>query len=112
WSDVADIGTALDFLGPANAGLVIDTWHVFRGGIPLADLRRIPANKVYCIQVNDAAADPVGTLAEDTVRRLPCGEGALDLEGFAKVIDACGWAAPTSVEIISPRLAAMTPDEA
>lgn len=107
WSDVADVDTALTFLGPPNAGLVIDTWHVFRGGIPLADLARIPADRVFCIQVNDAAAAPEGALLQETARRLPCGEGGFDLAGFATAIDINGWEAPVSVEIISPRLTAM-----
>jgi sugar phosphate isomerase/epimerase len=112
WSDVADIDAALAFLDPPNAGLVIDTWHVFRGGIPLAELARIPADRVFCIQVNDAAAVPDGPLPEETARRLLCGEGGLDLAGFAAAVDANGWQAPLSVEVISPRLAAMLLQEA
>ncbi|MBX3530185.1 MAG: sugar phosphate isomerase/epimerase [Rhizobiaceae bacterium] len=107
WSDVADLDTALAFLGSPNAGLVIDSWHIFRGGIPLGDLARIPSERVFCIQVNDAAAVPEGTLLRETGRRLLCGEGGFDLSGFAAAIVTNGWQAPVSVEIISPVLAAM-----
>lgn len=113
WSDVADVDTALGMIdGIANAGLVIDAWHVFRGGIPLDDLRRIPGDRILSIQINDAAAAVRGTLAEDTRHRLPCGEGVLDLPGFLTTLDGIGAAVPPSVEIISPAFAALDLREA
>ena len=112
WSNVPDIRTALDYLAPPNAGLVIDSWHMFRGNVPLADVAALPAGKVFCVQVNDALAKPAGALPDDTTRRLPCGEGELDLAGFAAALDAAGVAIPYSVEIISPAFAALPLEEA
>ncbi|CAG0997281.1 hypothetical protein RHIZO_02595 [Rhizobiaceae bacterium] len=112
FSDVPDIRTALDFLAPDNAGLVADCWHLFRGETPLADLRLVPPGRILCIQASDAAAMPDGPLAEDTRNRLPCGDGAFDLAGFAAAIDRHAPGVPVSVEIISPRLAAMPAAEA
>lgn len=112
FSDVPDIRAALDFLSPANSGLVVDCWHLFRGETPLADLALIPQGRILCIQVSDADAAPSGPLAEDTLDRLPCGDGAFDLAGFAAAIDRVARDAPVSVEIISPRLAAMGVAEA
>ena len=108
WSDVPDVKTALSMIdGSGNAGLVVDSWHVFRGGIPLSDLRRIPGGRILSIQINDAAAGVCGTLAEDTLRRLPCGEGVFDLAGFLDALDAAGASVPPSVEIIAPEFAAL-----
>jgi sugar phosphate isomerase/epimerase len=113
WSDVRDIDTALEFIdGIANAGLVVDSWHVFRGGIALADLERIPGERILCIQVNDADAAVRGSLAQDTQRRKPCGEGVFDLDGFLASLDRAGASVPVSVEIISPVFAALDLDEA
>jgi sugar phosphate isomerase/epimerase len=113
WSDVADIDTAVEMIdGIDNAGLVVDCWHVFRGGIPLGDLRRIPGDRILSIQVNDAAAAVQGTLAEDTMHRLPCGDGVFDLAGFVAALDDAGAAVPLSVEIISPAFAALDLDRA
>ena len=50
----------LDGDGVGNADLVIDCWHIFRGGVPLSELARIPPGRVLCVQVSDADADPVG----------------------------------------------------
>lgn len=112
FSDVPDIRAALDFLAPENAGLVVDCWHLFRGETPLADLGLVPAGKIRCIQVSDAAPAPAGPLAEDTLHRLPCGDGALDLAGFAAAIDRHAPDVPVSVEIIAPRFAAMSATDA
>ncbi|MBT1154724.1 sugar phosphate isomerase/epimerase [Aminobacter anthyllidis] len=108
WGNVKDVDTALAIIGEIpNAGLVIDSWHVFRAGMPLADLKRIPADKVLCVQVNDADAMPTGALASETMNRRLCGQGGFDLAGFAATLDAMGVAVPFSIEVISPDLAAL-----
>jgi sugar phosphate isomerase/epimerase len=113
WSDVREVATALEMIeGIENAGLVIDSWHVFRGGVPLDDLERIPGDRIYCIQVNDADASIHGSLAEDTLLRKPCGEGIFDLDGFLGNLDRAGASVPISVEIISPEIARLDAGEA
>lgn len=112
WSDVPDIAAALDFLEPANAGVVVDAWHVFRGRIPISEIARISPDKILCVQVNDADPEPVGPLAQDTMRRKPCGNGSFDLEGFAAALDRAGARIPYSIEIISPDCAALSAEEA
>jgi sugar phosphate isomerase/epimerase len=107
WSDVPDIRTALDFMEPSNAGLVIDCWHIFRGRVPLADLARIAPTRILCVQVSDAASQPDGTLQEDTLLRKLCGQGEFDLAGFAAALDGIGVDIPWSVEIIAPDFAAL-----
>lgn len=103
WGNVTTVDAALALLdgAPANAGLVVDSWHIFRGGVALSELRRIPAGRILCVQINDAAAEPGGPLLQDTVRRRLCGEGSFDLRGFIAVLDSMGVAVPPSVEIIS-----------
>ncbi|WP_432283438.1 sugar phosphate isomerase/epimerase [Aminobacter sp. BA135] len=113
WGNVRDVDTALAIIGDIpNAGLVIDSWHVFRAGVPLADLRRIAANRILCVQVNDAGKVPVGQRSAETMNRSLCGQGAFDLSAFAATLDDMGVAAPFSVEVISPELAALDLNEA
>lgn len=113
WSDVRDVDTALDMIdGIDNAGLAVDSWHVFRGGIPLADIERIPGERIFCVQINDADAEVRGTLAEDTTRRKACGEGVFDLDGFVASLNRAGASVPLSVEIIAPGLATLDVREA
>lgn len=112
WTGVPDIDTALRMIEPDNAGLCIDSWHLFRGGMPVSEIAAIPREKVLCVQVNDATARPVAPLPHDTLRRLACGEGAFDLHGFAVMLDRTGVEVPFSVEIISPEFVAMPLAEA
>lgn len=108
WGNVRDVDMALDIIGDIpNAGLVIDSWHVVRAGVPLADLRRIPAGKILCVQVNDADRVPVGLPAVETMNRKLCGQGDFDLHKFTATLDAMGVSVPFSVEVISPDLAAL-----
>jgi len=113
FSSIPDVASALELIGEIeNAGVVIDCWHVFRGNIPLPDLRQIPAESVLCVQVNDAAKELVGPLSADTLRRLPCGEGSFDLAEFIRTLDGMGVTTPLSVEIISPNIVSMSVEEA
>lgn len=108
WSSVADLATARQIVGGiGNAGLVIDCWHMFRGGIALSDIAALDGGRILSVQINDADADPGPDLFADTFRRRLCGEGAFDLVGFLTAIRATGTAAPIGVEILSPELAAM-----
>lgn len=111
WSDVPDFSAALDFMEPANAGIVIDAWHVFRGATALNELERVPAPKILCIQVNDAGPAR-GPLPEDTQRRLFCGEGEFKLEAFIAALRKTGTQVPLSVEVISREVASMPLEEA
>ncbi|MFP1645370.1 sugar phosphate isomerase/epimerase family protein [Pontitalea aquivivens] len=111
WSDVPDLRCALAMIDDIpNAGLVIDSWHVFRGAIPLEDLSRLPAQRILCIQINDAAAETHGSPKTDTLQRLPCGEGSFDLSSFLAALDHA--TVPVSVEIISADFAALDVVEA
>lgn len=113
WSDVADVETAMAMIdGIPNAGLVVDSWHIFRGGIPLAAVESIPGDRILCVQVNDADAEIRGPLALDTARRRACGDGIFDLAGFLASLSRTGTEAAVSVEIISPEQAAFGVEEA
>jgi sugar phosphate isomerase/epimerase len=108
WSAAHDLPSALAYIdGIANAGLVIDTWHVFRGGIALGSLAGLPGELILGIQINDAPAKPRAALPQDTLDRRLCGAGAFDLTGFLRAMARTGATCPVSVEVISPDLAAL-----
>jgi sugar phosphate isomerase/epimerase len=105
WSDVPDAATAWKLIHAAdrtNGGILIDTWHYFRGAADPAQVRAIPADRSFVIQFDDADARMAGDWMEDTTdyRRLP-GQGAFDLTGFVQMLDAIGVNTPFSVEILS-----------
>ena len=105
WSDIPDAAAAWEIVRRAdrkNGGILIDTWHYFRGAADPAQIRAIPGDRFVAIQFDDADATRVGTFMEDTTdrRRMP-GEGAFDLAGFIRMLDDLGVDAPVSVEILS-----------
>jgi sugar phosphate isomerase/epimerase len=105
WSNIPDLhaGLALvDDAGHANAGVVIDVWHIERAGTPVADLASVPLHQIIGVELNDADPQVVGTLFQDTVhRRRYCGEGSFDLTGIITALRTAGWTGPWGVEILS-----------
>jgi len=104
WSDIPDAATAWEIVRHAgkNGGILIDSWHYFRGAADPAQVRAIPADRFVLIQFDDADAVPVGDFMEDTTdhRKMP-GQGDFDLIGFIRLLDEIGVQAPISVEILS-----------
>jgi sugar phosphate isomerase/epimerase len=90
-----------------NGGLVFDTWHFFRGEPRFDVLETIPGDRIFQIQLDDARAEPTGTLREETQHRLLPGDGELDLVTAIRTLHRIGalrWVGP---EVISPQLAAL-----
>lgn len=90
-------------VGHPAAGLVVDYWHVFRAGTSLRELQDcLDPGMVFGVELNDADAEPVGTLFEDTRdrRRYP-GRGAQDVAGFVRAMREVGFDGPWGVEMLS-----------
>ena len=85
-------------------GLMIDLWHVVRSGTPYGDVAALPTRYVFAVELDDAPAQVVGTLLEDTLdRRALCGEGDQDVAGFVSAVMSAGFAGPWGVEILSEK---------
>jgi sugar phosphate isomerase/epimerase len=93
----------LERVGHPAAGLVVDFWHVFRAGTSLDELRAcLSPEMVVAVELNDADAEAVGDLFEDTRdRRRYCGEGAQDVVGFVDAVIDLEFTGPWGVEILS-----------
>jgi sugar phosphate isomerase/epimerase len=115
WSGIPDAATALAIVercGRANATLMIDTWHTFRGPTDAAQLRGLPGARVGSVQLNDAPAEPAANLVVETMEaRLLPGEGAIPLVGWLRILDQIGSAAPIGVEVFSKVLDRLPPVE-
>ena len=116
WSAIPDAASAWEIVhasGADNAGLMIDSWHHFRGANDLAQIAALPGERVWGVQLNDAPAEPAGEpLPQESMHaRLLPGEGDIDLVGLVRTLDAIGCAAPFGAEVFSDELAAHTPAE-
>ena len=103
FTDVRTLEDGLAIVADApNGGLLLDLWHVTRGGIALEDVARIPSGRLFAIELDDAGR-PEGDPFDDTRfrRELP-GDGEFDVAGFVRAVAATGLASPYyGVEIIS-----------
>jgi sugar phosphate isomerase/epimerase len=105
FSNITDFRLAAELLASADhpaAGLVVDIWHLERGPSTLADLARIPGDKVFAVELNDAPPPQSTDLFHDTIRhRVLCGSGTFDVDGFVETLCKIGFAGPWGVEILS-----------
>jgi 4-hydroxyphenylpyruvate dioxygenase len=115
FSGIPDLATAWEIVRSANrdnGGLVFDTWHYFRGTRDDRLLEEIPGERIFALQISDAAAEPQGSLLNDTLRhrRLP-GEGTFDLAGVLPIVARKHGLGPWGVEVLSEELWRLSPEE-
>lgn len=115
WSGIPNAAVALDLVrrtGRANATVLVDTWHWFRGGADPALLRALPGEKVGSVQLNDAPRQ-VGEnmMMESMLARLMPGDGDIPIADVVRILDAIGSKAPLGVEVFHERHAQMDATE-
>lgn len=108
FTSVRTIDTAVELIVEANepnGGILLDIWHVHRGRMDYGEVAKIPPRFLKGIELDDADADVVGTLFEDTrFHRRLCGEGVFDVAGFVRSVRRAGFDAPYyGVEMISEK---------
>jgi sugar phosphate isomerase/epimerase len=112
WSAVPTLDTAWQIVRRAerdNGGLMLDTWHFLRSGGRPEQLRELPGEKIFAVQLADAPAEPDGPLMDETLhRRLLPGPWSAQI---VRVLDEIGCRAPLGVEVFSDALAALPVEE-
>jgi sugar phosphate isomerase/epimerase len=94
----------------SNAGLLVDSFHVYTSGTTFEHLSQIPAKRIVLAHLNDAPPGPIGAI-QDSNRFLP-GEGVIDLNAFMDALAKAGYDGPVSLEVFSAELRKMTPADA
>ncbi|NGO68865.1 sugar phosphate isomerase/epimerase family protein [Streptomyces boncukensis] len=109
YADTADL--ILDADRP-NGGFVVDAWHFFRDPDPWTALDRLPADKIFGLELRDAAAEPHESRLDDCLHhnKLP-GEGDFDLVRLIRELDAKGVDVRISAEILSAELRPLSAQE-
>lgn len=98
--------------GAGRAGLMIDSWHFFRGDSTWEQLERVPLDSIAYVQFCDAPP-PVSEngIHETMNRRAMPGDGTFELGRFASTLLDRGWAGLVSVEVLSAELRELTVPE-
>ena len=90
-----------------DVGITVDAWQLHWGPSSVADLARVPGAALHTVQLDDAPAERPEDFQRATYEgRLVPGEGAADLVGLVRTLDAVGYAGPFTVEAINADLIA------
>jgi sugar phosphate isomerase/epimerase len=89
--------------GARNAGLLLDVWHLARGGVDFGPLSSLPADRIASVELNDGAKEPVdGDLVKDgSDYRRVAGTGELGVDEFVDAVLATGYDGPFGDENLS-----------
>lgn len=103
WTNVPDLAAAsavVERTGIADVGVLVDTLHFDRSGSALADLERLPRQRLPFLHLCDAAVHPPYTtddlLHTGRAERLPPGEGQIDLKA---ILDCLPDDLPMALEV-------------
>jgi sugar phosphate isomerase/epimerase len=111
FSPVSNIDAALevlDWVGPARAGVMIDTWHFFRGDSTFSQLEQVPLEKIAYVQFDDAPTPySADGYAETMDRRVFPGDGVFELTRFADTLRNRAWEGTVCVEVLNAELATL-----
>jgi sugar phosphate isomerase/epimerase len=115
FTPIRNVDVALSLVeraGP-NGGVMLDTWHHFRGDTQDARLRDLPGARILGVQLNDAPRQAAPNPIEETMHaRLLPGDGDIDLPGVISALRAIGSPAPFGVEVFSDELLTLPVEEA
>jgi sugar phosphate isomerase/epimerase len=108
WSKICDLRTCWQVVRDAdvkNGGVMIDSWHYFRGDPDFTVLEAIPAEHIFGAQLSDAPAEAEPDLVTETLHhRLLPGDGELDLRSLLAKLHEKNTVVPLSVEVFSDSL--------
>jgi sugar phosphate isomerase/epimerase len=114
YSEVRTVAEARDLcerVGHDRCGLLVDTWHLARGGGSPAEVAALGPGEVACVQLADAGPEPGTDLADESrhARLLP-GDGVVDFPAVAAALAGIGYRGALGTEVLSRSLRAQPPE--
>jgi len=99
-----------DAVGWERCGVLVDTWHFFRGESQWDLLRSLDRDQIALVHANDAPSMRCADLAfESRFRRVPLGAGSFAIDEFFDVLGRLGYRGVVSLEVLSAELRASAP---
>jgi len=84
-----------------KVGLLLDVYHLFRGGSPFEGLSLLNGRKIAMFHVNDYPADPPREQQQDR-HRVYCGDGIAPLPMIFQTLRDIGYEGSLSFEVFNP----------
>ena len=94
--------------GKANAGFLIDAYHLARSGRPGRGFAELPGEEIFCFQYSDLSPNPVTGVKRPT-DRLPPGKGVVRWREVFSLLAEKGYTGYLSYESPNPDLWARSP---
>jgi 2-keto-myo-inositol isomerase len=86
--------------GSADASLLLDVYHLHRGGTPAAALAIAPGARVPVLHMNDFPAEPPAAELNDRDRVMP-GDGVAPIADILRTLRSSGFAGVLSIELFN-----------
>ena len=93
-----------------NVGLLVDTYHIERGGGSVATYERLAPGEIAYFQYSDVPAGPMDPPG-NTQERLPPGQGVVPFAEILPIVAAKGYTGYLSYEALHPAAFARDPYE-
>ena len=108
-TNIGNLAEALELVsmtGNDNIGICLDTWHFFRGGNELSELKQLKQSDINLLQMNDGSlkAEDNDYIRDCLTNRRVFGDGEFPLVPFMEAINTLGYGGPVSIEIMSSDL--------
>ncbi|MDO4615493.1 MAG: sugar phosphate isomerase/epimerase family protein [Lachnospiraceae bacterium] len=97
-----------------NVGIAIDLFHFHAMASDVNDVAKCDGKKIINLHLNDVEDLPIGAPYLDDSKRLWPGEGAVNKQGLADALKACGFdteAIPAAIEVFRPEYYELSVDE-
>jgi sugar phosphate isomerase/epimerase len=112
WTVLPDAESAWSIIegaGRPNGGLLLDTWHYFRGAADPSQLLAVPPEQIVVVQLNDSGPRREDLWEESLHSRGLPGESDFALTDLIESLDRRGVDAPVSIEVFSDELFKLAP---
>ena len=97
--DVAQAWEVVQRCNHPNIGLIIDSFHTLVRKNDPDQIRSIPGNRIFFVQIADAPAIEMDVLQLSRQHRMLPGEGDLDVNAVVSAVLSAGYTGPLSLEI-------------
>ncbi|MDN3480382.1 TIM barrel protein [Arthrobacter sp. APC 3897] len=91
----------VDLADHPNVGTCLDSFHILSRGANPAGIEKIPAEKIFFVQLADAPELSLDVLSWSRHYRVFPGEGAFDLTTFMAHLVRSGYNGPVSLEVFN-----------
>ena len=93
-----------------SVGLVLDAFHILARGIDLSTIKTIPSDRIFLVQVSDAASLDLDYLTWSRHHRVLPGQGNFVISEFIDAVQTTGYNAIVSLECFNDQMRASSPD--